>query len=74
MSIIGKLRLGIAVDSGTADVGVWSMAEDFIVVSRSLYDIYGYVQENSITYGLSVSRIYCQFFHFFKVFLLGHLA
>lgn len=66
MSIIGKLRLGIAVDSGTADVGVWSMAEDFIVVSRSLYDIYGYVQENSITYGLSVSSYLLSVFPFFQ--------
>ncbi len=52
---IGDYRVGQETGDVISDsnVGVFEVAEDFIVNSRNLYALYTYVQENSITYGIS---------------------
>ena len=53
-STIGDVRNGGEIgDMVSSEIGMFEMAEDFIVNSRNLYALYSYVQENSITYGIS---------------------
>ena len=54
-SAIGDYRGGQEIGNVISDsnVGAFEVAEDFIVNSRNLYALYSYVQENSITYGIS---------------------
>ena len=55
LTIIGRFRGGRTGDYGVAgeELGLITSAEDFIVVTRNLYDIYDHVQKDGITYGVS---------------------
>lgn len=54
-SAIGDYRGGQEIGDvlSNSNVGAFEVAEDFIINSRNLYALYSYVQENSITYGIS---------------------